>query len=117
MPEINAKCINEVTYISEKMRVISEMQTWRDARFLWIYRHWLCSACFHNGIFRRSIMGGLVGTKYFSLLIRVSFSYIHCMRPTRPDSPIGYVGLSVVPQDPRWASSKLCYAWSQLPVY
>jgi len=43
----------------------------------------------------------MVGTKYFILLIRVSFSYIHCMRPTRPDSPIGYVGLSLVPQDPR----------------
>jgi len=43
----------------------------------------------------------VVGTKYFILLMRVSFSYIQCMRPTRPDLPIGYVGLSLVPQDPR----------------
>ena len=34
LPEINAKYTSELTYISEKMRVISEMQTWRDARFL-----------------------------------------------------------------------------------
>jgi len=59
----------------------------------------------------------VVGTKYFLLLMRVSFSYIRCMRPTRPDLPIGYVGLSLVPQDSRGASSKLCYAWSQLLVY
>jgi len=58
----------------------------------------------------------VVGTKYFILLMRVFFSYTHYMRPTRPDLPIGYVDLSLVPQDPIRASSNLCYAWSQIPL-
>jgi len=33
------------------------------------------------------------------------------------DLPTGYTGLSLGPQDPRWASKKLWYAYSQRLVY